>query len=342
MKPSSAKSLLIGLVLLVPAITGAGFFLENSAVAVTAAAAACIGLSCFQVVTTGNECLVERFGKYKRKLGPGWHFVLRPLETVSFKATTREQIMDVPPQQCYTLDNAPLRADAVVYLRIFSSESARYAVDDISSAILNLCLTQLREEVGKLTLDETFSSRDRINKNLLKVMNEVCSQWGVQITRVEIQNLEPSRDILAAMELQMAAERKKRATILKSEGERMTLINEAEGNARAVLASAEAKRESIVLLAQAEAERLRIEADGLKESIERIARAVETSAGGGRSDRGGLPGKDAMDAALQLIMMTRYMETQAKFASSDGTKVLMFPTKESVPLTYEGLRGLLR
>jgi len=280
---------------------------------------------------------VERFGKYRRKLGPGWHFLLRPFETVSFKANTREQIMDVPPQQCYTLDNAPLRADAVVYLRIFSAELARYAVDDIDSAILNLCLTQLREEVGKLTLDETFSSRDRINKNLLQVMNDVCEQWGVYITRVEIQNLEPSPDILAAMELQMAAERKKRATILKSEGERVTLINEAEGNARAVLADANAKRESIVLLARAESERLRIEADGLRQSIEQIVAAVDTSQGKGK----GPHGKDAMDATLQLIMMMRYMETQAKFSTSKGTKVLMFPTKDTIPVTYEGLKSLL-
>lgn len=162
-------------------------------------AASCYSLSCLQIVTSGDECLVERFGRYHRKLGPGWHLICKPFESVSFHVTTREQILDVPPQQCYTLDNAPIRADAVVYMRILNVEMAKYAVEDVMSAILNLCLTQLREEVGKLTLDESFSSRERINKELLKDLNAVTSTWGVEITRVELQNMEPSRDILVAM-----------------------------------------------------------------------------------------------------------------------------------------------
>jgi regulator of protease activity HflC (stomatin/prohibitin superfamily) len=170
----------------------------------------CYSLSCLQIITSGNECLVERFGRYHRKLGPGWHFILKPFESVSFYATTREQVLDVPPQQCYTLDNAPIRADAVVFMRIHNVEMAKYQVEDVMGAILNLCLTQLREEVGKLTLDESFSSRERINKELLKDLNAVTATWGVTITRVELQNMEPSKDILAAMELQMAAEVRRR------------------------------------------------------------------------------------------------------------------------------------
>jgi regulator of protease activity HflC (stomatin/prohibitin superfamily) len=121
------------------------------------------------------------------------------------------------------LYSAPLMADAVVYMRVFDLEAARYQVKDVMSAIRNLCLTQVREQVGKLTLDESFSSRDRINMALLYDLNNVCKTWGVEITRVEIQSLEPSREIVQAMELQMAAERKKRAAILQSEGERVTL-----------------------------------------------------------------------------------------------------------------------
>jgi len=316
--------------------------------AVCAAATGCAAAFCLEVVTTGNECLVERFGKFHRKLGAGFHLVLRPLETVSYRATTREQVMDVPPQQCYTLDNAPLKADAVVFLRIIDSEASRYNVDDLHIAILNLCLTQLREAVGKLTLDESFSSRDRINKALLAEMNAVCQGWGVMITRVEIQNLEPSRDILAAMELQMAAERKKRAAILRSEGERLTLVNEAEGRAKAVLADAEARRESIVMLAEAERDRMRFEAEGMAEAVNKIASAISSSSrgskqgGGKHAVRGVSSGGDDTDKALQLIMLARYMETQAKFASSEGSKVLMFPTKDCVPLTYGGLQSLLQ
>lgn len=343
-----ALALLAALLVCAPANVSSSVasFARNAALC--AAATGCAAACCLEVVTTGNECLVERLGKYHRNLGPGLHLVVRPFETVSFRATTREQVMDVPPQQCYTLDNAPIKADAVLFLRIFDPHMARYKVDDLGVAILNLCLTQLREAVGKLTLDESFSSRDRINKALLAEMNAVCGGWGVMITRVELQNLEPSRDILAAMELQMAAERKKRAAILKSEGERITLVNEAEGRAKAVLADAEARRESIVKLAEAEKHRMRVEADGMAEAVQRIAGAISASSrqgkrGGSKHENGNVsPDGDDMDKALQLIMLTRYMETQAKFASSDGTKVLMFPTKDCVPLSYEGLQSLLR
>lgn len=320
--------------------------LRNKALATCVAAACWYSFSCLQIVTSGDECLVERLGVFHRKLGPGWHLVLKPFESVSFHVTTRERVLDVPPQQCYTLDNAPIRADAVVYMRIHDTVAARYNVQDVLDAILNLCLTQLREEVGKLTLDESFSSRERINMALLKDLNAVTSTWGVSITRVEIQGMEPSRDILAAMELQMAAERKKRAAILRSEGERATLINEAEGRASAAVADAEARKRAVVLRAQAEAERQRVEADGLRNAISIVAKTLSDSYGPGYrgkdgSDGGGSREKDSVEGAVQFLSLIRYLETQAKFAGSEGTKVLMLPGKHSLPLTYGGLQFLL-
>jgi regulator of protease activity HflC (stomatin/prohibitin superfamily) len=300
-------------------------------------ALSCYSFSCLQVVTSGDECLVERFGKYHRKLGPGWHFVFKPFEVVSFRATTREQVLDVPPQQCYTLDNAPIRADAVVFMRINHIEMAKYQVEDVMGAILNLCLTQLREEVGKLTLDESFSSRERINKELLKDLNAVTATWGVTITRVELQNMEPSKDILAAMELQMAAERKKRAAILRSEGERSTLINEAEGKAAAAVADAEAQRKTVLLRAQAEAERQKIEAEGLRNAISVVAKTLHDAYG--PEHEGGK--KESVEGAVQFLSLIRYLETQSKFAASENSKVLMLPSKSSLPMTYGGLKFLL-
>jgi len=231
------------------------------------------------------------------------------------------------------------RADAVVYMRINNIEMARYNVQDVMNAILNLCLTQLREEVGKLTLDESFSSRERINKQLLKDLNAVTSGWGVEITRVEIQNMEPSREILSAMELQMAAERKKRAQILKSEGERATLINEAQGRASADVADAEAQKQTVLLRAQAEAERQMLEANGLKVAIQTIAKTLSDSYGPGYT---GSKEKDSVEGAIQFLSLIRYLETQARFASNDSTKVLMFPSaKNALPMTYGGLQFML-
>jgi regulator of protease activity HflC (stomatin/prohibitin superfamily) len=291
--------------------------------------------SCLKVVTSGDECLVERWGKYNRRLGAGWHWIWKPVEAVSFHATTREQVLDVPPQQCYTKDNAPIRADAVVYLKIQNVETAKYNVEDVRLAIMNLCLSQLREEVGKLTLDESFSSRERINLELLKELNAVCQNWGVEITRVELQNLEPSPEIVQAMELQMAAERKKRAAILTSEGHRTTLINEAQGRAQAALTSAEAQRQVQILHAEAESERQRIEAEGLQIAIKTVAEGIR-----GESEGGANP-SEAVEAAVQFLSLIRYMETQAKFAGSEGSKVIMLPSKDSLPLTYGGLKYLM-
>lgn len=300
-------------------------------------AAAIYSVSSLKIITSGDECLVERFGKYHRKIGPGWHLIFHPFETISFHATTREQVLDVPPQQCYTLDNAPIKADAVVFMRIHNTEMAKYQVEDVMSAILNLCLTQLREEVGKLTLDESFSSRERINRELLKDLNEVTATWGVTIIRVELQNMEPSRDILTAMELQMAAERKKRAAVLRSEGERSTLINEAEGRAAAVVADAEAQRKTVLLRAQAEAERQRIEADGLRNAISVVAKTLYDAYGAGYE--GGK--QESVEGAVQFLSLIRYLETQAKFAASENSKVIMLPSKSSLPMTYGGLKFLL-
>lgn len=295
-----------------------------------------------KIVTTGNEYLIERFGKYHRKLTAGWHFVIPVMESVSMATTTREQVLDVPPQQCYTKDNAPVKADAVVYMRIISLEAARYQVNDLYSAILSLVLTQIREEMGKLTLDETFSSRQEVNEALLRDVNKVTYSWGVEITRIEVLNIDPSPDILKAMELQMAAERRKRASVLTSEGERLTLINEAEGRAAAVVADAEAQRQAVLLQAEAAAERLRIEAQGLRNAVETIASSLRSGGGGGEGEAGGKSASDAADAALSVLMLRAYMDAQGKFAESEGTKLLMFPTKDTLPVTYQGLTSLLK
>lgn len=284
--------------------------------------------SCIKIVSTGDECLVERLGKFHRSLGPGIHFVLSPIECISFQDTIREQVMDVPPQDCFTQDNAPLNADAVMYMRIHNMKDACYNVFNVRNALLNLCLTNVREEVGRLTLEEAFSSRGELNKRLLASLNKVSHGWGIEITRVEIQHLEPSADILKALESQISAERKKRATILQSEGEKAKLINEAQGRAEAMLADAEAKKKSMILASQAEAERQSLEAEGIQIAIQTIANSIISM---------GADSSTALKEAIKFLGLARYMETQGKFAASEGTKVLMFPTK-----VVEGLSGLLQ
>lgn len=296
--------------------------------------------SCLTVVTTGNEFLIERFGRYHRKLGAGWHLLLPIVETISFRVTTREQVLDIPPQQCYTKDNAPLKADAVVFMKIRDVFLAKYNVEDVYGAIRNLCLTQLREEVGKLTLDESFSSREKMNFELLKGLNGVCKGWGIEITRVVLEELKPSATIENAMELQMEAERKKRASILKSEGEKTTLVNEAEGRAVAAVKDAEARQKATILCAEAEASRQRIEAEGFKVAIRTVAEAI--GEGDNDENTSTIPRGEAVEAAVQFLIATRYLETQNKLASSDNSKVIVLPSKDtSLPMTYGGLKFLM-
>ena len=185
----------------------------------------------------------------------------------------RERVLDVPPQKCITSDNAPLVADAVCYWKVFDAEKSVYSVEDLSLAIQNLVLTQLRAEIGKLTLDSTFSAREQINAVLLKDLDLATDPWGVKITRVEVRDIIPNTEILQAMELQMAAERKKRAAIILSEGEKDSAINRAEGEAQSQIIAAKSMATTVKLAAEAEASRLRREADGAEKALQGIINA---------------------------------------------------------------------
>ena len=222
--------------------------------------------------------------------------------------------MDIPPQNCITSDNAPIKADAVVYWRIIDAERAIYAVENLSLAIQNLILTQLRAEIGKLTLDMTFSAREQINKVLLEELDVATDPWGVKITRVEVRDIVPNREILQAMEQQMAAERTKRASIIKSEGERERSINEAEGRARSRIIDAEAAAKSLVVQADAKATQTETEAIGVAKALDAIAKALA---------EGDDSIKDATSNAAKFQLVREYIAAQRDLATSKNAKVIV-------------------
>ena len=190
------------------------------------------GLSGIKIVNQGDEALVERLGKYTgKKLRPGLNYLIPMVERVSFQQTIRERVIDIPPQQCITRDNVSVTVDAVVYWRILDMEKAYYRVENLQSAMINLVLTQIRAEMGQLSLDETFTARNQINELLLQDLDKSTDPWGVKVTRVELRDLIPAKAVMDAMELQMSAERKKRAAILTSEGERESAVNATRGRA---------------------------------------------------------------------------------------------------------------
>lgn len=193
-----------------------------------------------KIVNQGSEALVERLGRYHRKLTPGMNFVVPFMDSIVLEDTTREQVLDVEPQEAITKDNVCLTVDAVVYWRILELERAYYAVEDVELAIKNLVMTTLRSAMGQMKVEETYSSRSEINQTLLNQLDEATATWGVKVTRVEVQNISPPNTLLESMAQQRAAEIRKRAAISEAEGtvESMRLIADAlraQPNTREVL-----------------------------------------------------------------------------------------------------------
>lgn len=188
--------------LFVPMVLGTAFTLMNS----------------IKIINEGNEALVERFGQYSRKLNPGLNVVLPLLETIVVEETTREKVLGIEPQYAITKDNVSLKVDAVVYWQIIDLERTFYVVEDIKKAIENLVLTTLRSAIGRLKLEETYSSRDKINQSLLEQLDEATANWGVKVTRIEVREISPAKNVMDSLELERAAESKKRAEIAETEG----------------------------------------------------------------------------------------------------------------------------
>lgn len=182
-----------------------------------------------KIINQGNEALVERLGKYQRKLGPGLNFVVPFLDSIVWEDTTREQILDVKPRAAITRDKVPLEVDAVVYWKILDLEKTHYAIADIESAIKELVLTTLRSEIGKMEFENTFSSRDEMNKALLDQLDDATEPWGVKVTRVEVQEIAPPKEVLDSMNTLQAAENRKRASISEAEGEKEAAVKRAQG-----------------------------------------------------------------------------------------------------------------
>ncbi|MBD1904747.1 SPFH/Band 7/PHB domain protein [Funiculus sociatus GB2-A5] len=295
-------------------------------------------LSGVKIVTQGNEALVETLGKYNgKKLKPGLNFVIPVYERVAYQATIRERVLDIPPQQCITRDNVSMTADAVVYWRILDLEKAYYKVENLQSAMVNLVLTQIRSEMGRLELDETFTARSQINEILLRDLDEATDPWGVKVTRVELRDIVPSKAVQESMELQMSAERRKRAAILTSEGERESAVNSARGKAEAQVLDAEARQKSaileaegqqktIILKAQAERQQQVLKAQATAEAMQVISRILKTDANA--------------QEALQFLVAQNYIEMGTTIGKSDSSKV-MFMDPRSIPGTLEGLRSIV-
>ncbi len=294
--------------------------------------------STVKIVNQGDQALVETLGKYNgKKLDPGLNFMVPFIDQVATKETVRERVLDIPPQNCITKDNVSITADAVVYWRITDLAKAHYKVQNLRDAMVNLVLTQIREQMGNLELDDTFTARASVNEVLLRELDIATDPWGVKVTRVELRDIVPSKAVLDSMELQMAAERKKRAAILTSEGEKDSAVNTARGEAEAQILDAQARQKAVVLAAEADKKALLLKAQAEREqSILKAQATAQALQIVGEA----LQNNPESAESLKFLLAQQYLDMGQKIGESDSAKV-MFMDPSNIPATIEGVKAIV-
>ena len=236
--------------------------------ALVIAAIVAILAACIKIVPQAHEYVIEFLGKYKTTWTAGIHFRIPILERIANTVTTKEQVLDSPPQPVITKDNVTMQIDTVIYYAVYDSKLYAYGAVNPISALSNLAATTLRNIVGELELDGTLTSRDTINAKMTEILDEATDKWGIKVHRVELKNIIPPAEIQNAMEKQMKAERDRRETLLQAEGHKAAAITRAEGDKQALILAAEGERDARIARAEGEARAIflakKAEADGLK------------------------------------------------------------------------------
>ncbi len=260
-----------------------------------------------RIVPEQESYVIEQFGKFKKALGSGFHFVIPFIQRIAYKHTLKEEVIDVEPQICITNDNVQVTVDGILYLKIVDPEKASYGINNYRYATAQLAKTTMRSEIGKLELDKTFSERDEINNAIVKAVDEASDAWGIKVTRYEIKDISPTPTIQNAMEAQMRAEREKRAEILKSEGEKEYRINISKGEKEKAINISKGEKSRRINESDGRARAIEITAEATAQGLKMIAEAIKTPKG---------------KTAMNLRIAEQYIQQFGEIVQNADTEIL--------------------
>ncbi|MBO9737898.1 SPFH/Band 7/PHB domain protein [Xanthomonas axonopodis pv. begoniae] len=262
-----------------------------------------------RMVPQGDQWTVERFGRYTHTMSPGLHFLVPVVYGVGRKIDMMEQVLDVPSQDVITKDNAVVRVDGVVFFQVLDAAKAAYEVSNLEIASIALVQTNIRTVIGSMDLDESLSQRETINAQLLSVVDQATNPWGIKVTRIEIRDIQPPRDLIDSMARQMKAEREKRAQILEAEGSRQSEILRADGEKRAAVLEAEGRKEAAFRDAEAR--------ERLAEAEARATQMVSDAIANGSVQ------------AINYFVAQKYVEAFKALATAPNQKFVLMPMESS-------------
>ena len=282
-------------------------------------------LRSIRVVPTKAALVVERLGKFSKTLEPGFHLLVPFLDKVRYRHNLKEQAVDVPAQDCFTQDNVKVRVDGVLYLQVVEPKNASYGIKDYKYATIQLAQTTMRSVIGKLELDKTFEERQQINAAVVKSVDEASDPWGVNVSRYEIQNITVPDAILQAMEVQMKAEREKRASISRSVGDMESRINYSQATMEEAVNKSEGEKEKWINEAEGRAREILAVAKATAEGIKNVAAAIE--------DAGG-------EDAVAMRIAEGYIDELRRLAKKD-TKLILPMDMSNIDAVMKTVKGML-